>query len=563
MQNITSPTLQDVLDRIDEQPAGTRKRDLKSAVRGFCKAIGKAPREVPASPQHIRSLAEKVAPLSVGLSERRWANIYSGVTRALGLIRHLTPSRNTAPISPEWQTHLNMLPHRLRRKLSAAARHFSTANILPSEIALADLEEYCGVIVSNRMRRNAEKSVDEFIWGWNRTVAQIAGWPQIPIPREDKRYPYSLPFSAFPPSFQEDVKSYTQRLARGPLFDLDDDDDDFGPLRPVRPATVATRARQIRAAASALAHSGTDPRTIASIAVLVEIPNAKKILNFYIQRNPDQGTSGGVAQMATLLAKVALHHVKAGHEHHLRLKRLAARVAVRSSGMTGKNRERLRPFDDSETVADFVCLPDTIRKKVQHDTRSARQKALLAQMAAAIAIQIAIPLRIANLASLDIHRHFESNRNGVYLVIPEAETKNREPINFQIPAFALEIVKWYIREHREHLMRVDTTALFPGRNGGSKAPHTLGLQIKQTIFKFTGLTFNVHLFRHTAGKIFLDANPGNYEVVRQLLRHKSITTTTSAYSGAETRQAGLLYAELVESLRAAHQPSRGKRKKAA
>ena len=73
-----------------------------------------------------------------------------------------------------------------------------------------------------------------------------------------------------------------------------------------------------------------------------------------------------------------------------------------------------------------------------------------------------------------------------------------------------------------------------------------------------GLDFNVHLFRHAAGKIFLDKNPGNYEVVRQLLRHKSIATTTGAYSGAETRQAGLVYARLLEDLRQAHQPTKRK-----
>ena len=56
---------------------------------------------------------------------------------------------------------------------------------------------------------------------------------------------------------------------------------------------------------------------------------------------------------------------------------------------------------------------------------------------------------------------------------------------------------------------------------------------------------------------------GSYEVVRQILSHKSIATTTSAYSGAETRKAGLLYAEVLAGLRASYAPAGKARRRAA
>ena len=40
--------------------------------------------------------------------------------------------------------------------------------------------------------------------------------------------------------------------------------------------------------------------------------------------------------------------------------------------------------------------------------------------------------------------------------------------------------------------------------------------------------------RHIAAKLFLDANPGAYEVVRRVLGHRSIDTTTCFYTGLET-----------------------------
>lgn len=555
MTNATSlPTLQDVLDKIEGLETGTKKRDLKSAVNTFCRIVEKRPAEVPAVPREIRALRESVSPLAVGITERRWKNVCSGLTKAVELVRDLVPSRNTTPLLPEWKALLDNLPSKYVRRLSAGMRYLSAAGINPDTVTEADLLGYCDAIVNDRMRRNAEKAADAFIWAWNRTAKACPEWPQVTVPREDKRDSYSFPLEFFPASFGADVEAYIGRLTRGILFDDDDEDIDLGPLRPVRPATALTRRRQLLAAASCLVHSGVPVTEITSIATLVELPNAKQILHFLIQRSGGS-TSGGVAQMATFLAKIALHWVKVDADHHAKLQRLAARVAVQNSGMTAKNRERLRPFDDGETVIEFVCLPDTIRKKVEKDKRPARLKARYAQMAAAIAILLVIPLRRTNLAAIDMHRHLVSNRNGVYLMIPEYETKNRSPVNFQIPPFALEIVKWYVREYRHHLLQGESTALFPGRDGKPKSPQTLAIQIKETVWEFLGLEFNIHLFRHAAGKIFLDIAPGNYEVVRQLLSHKSIHTTTSAYSGAETRQAGLLYAELLQGLRASHAPS--------
>jgi integrase len=498
------PSMMDVLERIDAKLEGTRRRDLRSAASSFCKAVGKAPQEIAVVPHEIRKLREAVSPLAIGISERRWANICSGVAKAIELVRDMVPSRNMTPLLPEWQQLLDSLPKSLLRKMSPGARYLSGKGVAPSAVCLDDLTGYCEAVLHNRMRRNAEQAVDEFIWGWNQAVKQHPAWPQVSIPRSDKRDIFSLPFEYFPPSFVEDVEAYLDRLGQGILSSFCDDDDDnddeidFGPMRPVQPATIETRRRQLRAAASALVHSGVAASEITSIAKLVEIANAKKILHFMMQRNADGQTSAGVAQLANFLAKLALHWVKVEPSHHQKLKHLAA----------------------------------------------------------AIAILIVIPLRRRNLAAIDINQHLIANRNGVYLVIPEAQTKNREAVNFQIPSFALEIVKWYIREYRPYLIAGQSSALFPGRGGACKAPHTLAQQVKGTIKQFVGLDFNIHLFRHAAGKIFLDINPGNYEVVRQLLRHKSINTTTSAYSGAETRKAGLLYAELLAGLRAAHEPAR-------
>jgi integrase len=85
---------------------------------------------------------------------------------------------------------------------------------------------------------------------------------------------------------------------------------------------------------------------------------------------------------------------------------------------------------------------------------------------------------------------------------------------------------------------------------GPKAPGTLYTQICKTVLRFSGLKFNPHLFRHAGGKIFLDLKPGEYEVVRRVLGHRSIATTTAIYAGAETKSAGKHFADTIETVRA-------------
>ena len=182
---------------------------------------------------------------------------------------------------------------------------------------------------------------------------------------------------------------------------------------------------------------------------------------------------------------------------------------------------------------------------------------MLAQMAAAIALLQAAPIRLKNLTAIDVNKNLIARGNKLYLVVPEDEVKNREPIDFELPAETRDILAWYVREHRPSLSRESSGALFPGKSSKAKSSGALASQIGRTVCRYTGLRFNTHLFRHAAGKIFLDARPGQYEVMRHVLGHRSIATTTSLYAGAETRSAGSHFASVIaERRRTLEQQSR-------
>ena len=66
--------------------------------------------------------------------------------------------------------------------------------------------------------------------------------------------------------------------------------------------------------------------------------------------------------------------------------------------------------------------------------------------------------------------------------------------------------------------------------------------------KELGLEITPHQFRHAAAYIMLKADPGNYELVRRVLGHRSITTTRNFYIGLESLEATRVFGDLVTDL---------------
>ena len=59
----------------------------------------------------------------------------------------------------------------------------------------------------------------------------------------------------------------------------------------------------------------------------------------------------------------------------------------------------------------------------------------------------------------------------------------------------------------------------------------------------------------------LKADPGNYELVRRVLGHRSSTTTRNFYIGLETLEATRQFGEIVTELARAEAPVKPPRKK--
>jgi integrase len=174
------------------------------------------------------------------------------------------------------------------------------------------------------------------------------------------------------------------------------------------------------------------------------------------------------------------------------------------------------------------------------------------QTALAIDILLHIPLRIENLHALkfDQHLHWPQGKGKpALMVIRYDETKNEEPLEFELPSVLSERLYTFRNEIAAAVIGRRPDFLFVSKNGKRRTLRTLGVAIERTVIRRVGVKITPHQFRHLGAKLALDANPGAYELVRQLLGHRSLKTTTRFYAGPDTRRAGRAHADLIRKLR--------------
>ena len=362
---------------------------------------------------------------------------------------------------------------------------------------------------------------------------------------------------AFPGSFQDDVADFIARVSGQDLLRED------APVRPFAPATIRHRREQMRRFATALVIQGLAAADITDLGLLVQPDNFRCALRFMLDRNGGE-TSGAIHGAAMAMKSIARHHVGVDDETLDALKGICRKLDPGRGGLSDKNRHRLRQFDDPRNVELLLDLPRRLVAEARKRPDRDRRAALLVQIALAIEILLMCPLRLRNLAGLNLDRHFQRSRaarDGVcHLVIGAEEVKNRQPLEFELPDDAVSLLDLYADHYLARLTPTPSRWLFPGKDAfRHKKPGCLSLQISREVFRLTGLEVHVHLFRHIGAKIYLDAHPGGYEVVRRVLGHRSMDTTVDAYTGLESAAAMRHFDQQILTLRR-DVPGKGRRR---
>ena len=534
----------------DESLPAWRRRSLRTHIRCLCRLLGLDPASTPAD---LASIAERIArfrPQRAGIEQRHWQNIVGGVRFALRYAGcSVVPGRDCTPLSPGWAALLEQISEvnrGLRFRLARFARWCGAGEIGPEKVDQAVLQRFQAEIEASAGREQASRSARAVIRAWIAAAATVSGWPptQIALPPHPRRWTPTL--DQLSAGLRDEIESFLKWARQNDLLS------DYGPRRPRRQSTIASYLYVLRAYVGSLTTVGHDLDSLNSLRDLVVVNTVKDGLRELVRRSGEQNTARA-HRAAIVLKVIARDYLQIEEPQVVSLAEFCRRLTPKMQ-LTPKNRERLRPFDDLHHVGALLHLPGRLMRDAQRAKPDQRRGALDAQIAVAIEILQMCPLRISNLAFLNIERHLAFSRGGraglVHIVIPGEEVKNGQPIESELPADATKLLVSYLDKFRPRLIEHTSPWLFPGRNGGPKHPRVLAKQISDTIRQRTGLDVNPHLFRHIGAKLYLDAQPGGYEVVRQVNGNQSIGTTIRYYTGMETAAAVRHFDATILRLRA-------------
>ena len=94
------------------------------------------------------------------------------------------------------------------------------------------------------------------------------------------------------------------------------------------------------------------------------------------------------------------------------LKRLAKVARHRPTGMCARNKERLQPFKDPEVMRRMMRLPLDVAKRLKDVKSPTIAQAQETQLAVLLELLCHLPMRVKNVASLDLKKHFQRPVNS-------------------------------------------------------------------------------------------------------------------------------------------------------
>jgi integrase len=532
----------------DKELTVAQRRAMISAVKCFVRCFEPRGLTAPVRPSEISQILSRATAARAGVGERSFSNMVSLLRRALLLCSIIhQPGRNPQALSAAWAALLPPPNTHARWRLS---RFFHTATKhgwAPGSITADHFRIFHTELEQSAIQKKTRVVVKQAVREWNKLAEVIEGISPVEYRLLHPRPRFTLRWEEYPPSFRQELDTFYKDLA-SPSFLSEDDNH-----RPLRPASIKTLNCRLRIFAAALVQRGQNPAELTSLAQLCSFEAFKTGLSFLIDRAG--GIIPQVLGVADAVYAVAKRDPTTDEVELDKLKKRLEKLRreLRRPGLSKRNIDKLAQFDVRRNRDAILQLPQRLRAIVKAERASghfSRERAAsLMLVAATVELLLMCPMRISNLASLDLEKHVKRTSTAksisVHLHIPDTETKNGVEIHCQLPEQSARLLEEYINDYRPDLLHGPSTLLFPARNGGPRAPATFYISISRAVRRYAGVEMNPHLFRHLAAKFYLDENPGGYEVVRRTLGHKSMNTTVQFYAGQETLRTFRHYDEVI------------------
>jgi hypothetical protein len=281
------------------------------------------------------------------------------------------------------------------------ARRCSARGIIPTQVTQETVDEFAAELEERLAPKKARKIVVTTCRNWKYATMQYPKvWPLVRLDPGSRQRFYRTPWAEVDANFRADGErmldafSNPLNLAKG--------------LKKPYGARSIEELRGILARLYTVALTHHQPRqAITSLADLVRPDVAHSILRFYLDRFGAENTEQA-GTVADVLCVVAKYWVRAPEDELEILARHRSVLKRPPKGMTAKNRAMLRRFIDEGRVDRLLSQGEQALAAFNKIRSPLRRDALALEVALAIEILIAAPVRPKNLASISLSRHLVS-----------------------------------------------------------------------------------------------------------------------------------------------------------
>ncbi len=541
------PTFADLMEAIADATDLSKaiRRHWRTSVAAIARAFDQPPELIPARYSAVRARMAALHHVPMDWTAKTLANHKSNAKAALiWFAKEKEVLQHGVALSPTWDRLRSQLTDpSTRYRLLPLMRFCSGFHIEPEAVNEAVIDHFMDhrSRTTNRPCDAASRRILTRLW--NAEIGRIEGWPQVRLMEPPVKAAAVPAWEEFHDGLISDIEREIARLAN--VHQCKDGER----CRGCKPSTLTTRKRELVAAARMAVKVGIPIESLTSLSAMLHPDVAEKIIDGYWQKDGDVPT--------TYTINLSCRFVGLAHAFGLdddavrRLGDLRFRLEeYREVGMTEKNLSLIRLVLTDGVWSRVVNLPEALMQEARLQRRHAPVRAaVLAQIAVAVAILTVAPVRLGNLSSIRLGENL-IKPGGPYstfwLTFPKYDVKNRTALQFKLDETVTAIINEYVHDFRPALMRGSNADWrFPGEAGNHKEKISFSSQIVERVQKSTGLRITVHQFRHAAGALILKHRPGEYELVRRILGHKSVQTTKNFYLSLETTQASEIYTGIV------------------